>query len=336
MPDQVHFRLKQVSEDRVGLANWFGRNGQPGRFRRQAAGDSSALRAIESSLTRGAFVCRAGRPTERASGPFDPDQFANAWTRERRLVCTVLVLFAVVLCSALAASATEEPFLARTYTNRAGATLRYRLLTPTNYEAGRRYPVILYLHGAAGRGSDNLKPLDWGPRLIADSLRSAKHECFLVVPQCPRSEGWSNITPGGRPTPEKSLQLALELLTNGLPKEFNLDSARRYLTGVSMGGHATWALLCQDTGLFAAAVPVCAGGDARRVTDSIARVPVWVFHSDDDHLVPVQQARDFVKAWRAHHGEVRYTEYTGVKHSSWTKAYVEPTMYDWLFEKKTP
>lgn len=228
----------------------------------------------------------------------------------------------------------EEPFLARTYTNNAGATLPYRLLTPTNYNATRSYPVILYLHGAAGRGSDNLKPLDWGPRLIAEALKRGRHEFFLIVPQCSRSETWSNIAPGDQPLPGKSLQLALELLTNSLAKEFNLDPARRYLTGVSMGGHATWALLCQETGLFAAAVPVCAGGDARRVTDRIAKVPVWVFHSDDDHLVPVQHARDFVKAWRAHGGEVRYTEYTGVKHSSWKRAYVEPAMFDWLFEKR--
>lgn len=244
------------------------------------------------------------------------------------------VAFSVALLAFVFGIEAAEPFLARTYTNQAGATLPYRLLTPSNYDAARSYPAILYLHGAAGRGADNEKPLEWGPRLIAEELKRGKHEFFLVVPQCPRSEGWSNITPGEQPLPGKSLLLALELLTNSLPKEFNLDPARRYLTGVSMGGHATWSLLCRDTGLFAAAVPVCAGGDARRVTDRVAKVPVWVFHSDDDHLVPVQQARDFVKAWRAHGGEVRYTEYTGVKHSSWKKAYVEPAMYDWLFEKR--
>ena len=249
--------------------------------------------------------------------------------RHRKLFlrASLVALLLSYLCQASAA----EEFLGRTYTNRAGATLPYRLLIPPKYDSTRRYPVMLYLHGAAGRGSDNLKPLDWGPRLIADEMKRGRHEFFLVVPQCSRSETWSNIKPGDKPLPGASLKLALELLTNSLTEEFNLDPTRRYLTGVSMGGHATWSLLCQETGLFAAAVPVCAGGDANRVTDRIAKVPVWVFHSDDDHLVPVQQARDFVKAWRAHGGETHYTEYTGLKHSSWKKAYTETPMYDWLF-----
>jgi predicted peptidase len=227
-----------------------------------------------------------------------------------------------------------EEFLGRVYTNQTGATLPYRLLLPANYDASRAYPVVLFLHGAAARGADNLKPLDWGPRLIAGDMKRGRHEFFLVVPQCPRGDGWSNTVPGGQPLPEASLKLALEVITNSLAKEFHLDPTRRYLTGVSMGGHATWALLCEGTGVFAAAVPVCAGGDASGVTDHNARVPVWVFHSDDDHLVPVQQARAFVKAWRAHGGEARYSEYTGLKHSSWKKAYTEPELYDWLFAQR--
>jgi predicted peptidase len=140
--------------------------------------------------------------------------------------------------------------------------------------------------------------------------------------------------PGGKPLPGASLQLALEMITNSLAKEFHLDSARRYLTGVSMGGHATWALLCQEAGAFAAAMPVCAGGDALQVNSRNAQVPVWVFHSDDDPIVRVQQARAFVKAWRAHGGEARYTEYTGLKHGSWKKAYTETELYDWLFAQR--
>lgn len=244
--------------------------------------------------------------------------------------------FAILLIGIQApvALAAAEDFLGRTYTNQTGTTLPYRLLMPPKYDAKRSYPVLLYLHGAAARGDDNLKPLDWGPRLIAEELKRGKHEFFLVVPQCSRSDAWSNIRPGERPLPGSSLLLALDLITNALAKEFNLDAARRYLTGVSMGGHATWAVLCQDFGLFAAAVPVCGGGDASRVTDRIAKVPVWVFHSDDDHIVPVSHARDFVKAWRANGGEARYTEYTGLKHSSWKKAYTETELYDWLFSQR--
>jgi predicted peptidase len=242
----------------------------------------------------------------------------------------------VFLCSAVRGHAAESAgeFLGRTYTNKAGATLLYRLLLPPKYDSKRSYPVILYLHGAAGRGDDNLKPLEWGPRIIGEALASGGHESFLVIPQCPRSETWSNIKSGGQPLPGPSLNLALELITNVLTREFSLDATRRYLTGVSMGGHAAWALLCQNTGVFAAGVPVCGGGNAGEVNDRNAKVPVWVFHSDDDHLVPVQQARAFVKAWRANGGEARYTEYTGLKHGSWKKAYTEPELYRWIFAQR--
>ena len=249
-----------------------------------------------------------------------------------------LVAFALAcLFPAAHVRAAEGPgeFLGRTYTNQAGATLPYRLLLPPKYDAKRSYPVLLYLHGAAARGDDNLKPLDWGPRLIAEALKGGKHECFLVVPQCSRSETWSGIRAGGTPDILKSLQYSLELVTNALPKEFNLDPARRYLTGVSMGGHATWALACQRPELFAAVVPVCGGGDATRVNDRVARVPLWAFHSDDDHLVPVQHTRAFVKAWRDHGGKPHYTEYTGLKHSSWQKAYTEAGLYEWLLAQRS-
>jgi predicted peptidase len=237
-------------------------------------------------------------------------------------------------CFLAANGVKAEEFLGRSHTNKAGARLLYRLLVPPNYNAMRAYPVLLYLHGAAARGDDNLKPLDWGPRLIAETLKQGKHKVFVVVPQCSRDETWSGIKAGGTPDILSSLQLSLELLTNALAKEFNLDPARRYLTGVSMGGHAAWALTCQHPGLFAGVVPVCGGGDATRVNDRVARVPLWAFHSDDDHLVPVEHTRAFVRAWRRHGGEPRYTEYTGLKHSSWKKAYTEAELYDWLLAQR--
>jgi len=292
------------------------------------------LRRQDSAFpTRRAFTLSLAFPPCSQSGVLPP-QSKNHWSRFRGTTVVLVVLVGLFLWMTESPGSAAEEFLGRTYTNKAGATLPYRLLVPSKYDAKRSYSVLMFLHGAAGRGDDNLKPLDWGPRLIAEELKRGKHEFFLVVPQCPRSETWSNIRPGDQSLLGTSLLLALDLITNSLANEFNLDATRRYLTGVSMGGHATWALLCRDTGLFAAAVPVCAGGDASRVTDRIAKVPVWVFHSDDDHIVPVSHARNFVKAWRAHGGEPHYTEYTGLKHSSWKKAYTETEMYDWLFNQR--
>lgn len=273
-------------------------------------------------------------------------QFIDAYTDGElsRVVelCRRALLGACCLLLALppakaATSATDE-FLARVYTNAAKQTLPYRLLMPKDYDPAKRYPIILYLHGAAARGNDNTEPLSWGPRHFLDSTLRAKHGFFLVVPQCPANSGWveaSGLGFGGL-RESTSLKLALEVVTNALPKEFSIDPKRRYLTGVSMGGHAVWFLLNRRAGLFAAAVPVCAPGGAGNVTSAAAKAPVWVFHSDDDHLVSVEDAREMVKTWRAHGGNPKYTEYTGMKHSSWKKAYAEPEMFDWLFQQQLP
>ena len=242
-----------------------------------------------------------------------------------------------LLGAANAHSAATNEFVARSYTNAAHKVLLYRLLLPKNYDSTKPYPIVLYLHGAAARGHDNTEPLNWGPQLWLDELRRGQHEFFLVVPQCPSNSGWVEVGFGfGGMKESLSLKLALQVVTNALPGEFHIDPKRRYLTGVSMGGHAVWFLLNRRPGLFAAAVPVCAPADAGNVTDAATRTPVWVFHSDDDHLVAVQDAREMVKTWRAHGGNPKYTEYTGLKHSSWKKAYAETEMYDWLFAQRLP
>lgn len=262
---------------------------------------------------------------------------ARAWPEALKtsFILGAAMLFQVLVKDAAATDTNE--FLPRIYTNAAGRTLPYRLLKPKHFQAGQAYPIILYLHGAAARGDDNLKPLEWGPLLFLEPPLRDKHDFFLVAPQCPRDKGWVELSlPTLSAKESDALRLALELVRDALPREFPIDPKRRYLSGVSMGGQAVWVTLVRRPGLFAAAVPVCSGGDARTVTTAAARCPVWVFHSDDDHLMPVQSVRDLVNAWRAHGGMAKYTEYTGLKHSSWKKAYTEMDLFDWLFQQQLP
>ena len=209
--------------------------------------------------------------------------------------------------------------------------LPYRLLLPVPMDSAREYPCIVFLHGAIARGSDNEEPLNWGPRLLRENGQTNHASFFLIVPQCPKTLGWTSL-PGGKGV--DALSMTVDLLTNQLAKEFKLDARRRYLTGVSMGGIGLWGFMSQHPGVFAAGIPVCAAGTPSQVTREAARFPMWVFHSDDDHLIPVQSARDMVAAWKAHGGEAKYTEYTGLKHSSWKKAYLEPDLLRWLFQQK--
>ncbi len=256
------------------------------------------------------------------------------WFRGVRIACWCILLMGILPAQA----ADTNEFLARIYTNAAHKTLPYRLLLPKGYDPKQAYPVVLYLHGAAGRGSDNAEPLNWGPLLWLEPAMRERHRFFLVVPQCPHNGGWldSSWMGLGDARPGGPVRLALELVAEALHREFNIDSKRRYLTGVSMGGHAVWVILVRQPGFFAAAVPVCSGGSPTLVTDAARQCPVWAFHSDDDPLVPVEQARELVKAWRAHGGTAKYTECTGLKHSSWKRAYAEPEMFDWLFQQRLP
>jgi lysophospholipase L1-like esterase len=129
------------------------------------------------------------------------------------------------------------------------------------------------------------------------------------------------------------MQLALEALDT-VCKEFSVDSTRLYVTGLSMGGYATWDCVTRFPNRFAAGAPICGGGDEKTVTAAAAKVPVWAFHSDDDAVVKVIRTRNMIKAMRAAGGQPKYFEYFGLNHASWNKAYGEPEFLPWMFAQR--
>ena len=118
-----------------------------------------------------------------------------------------------------------------------------------------------------------------------------------------------------------------------MQKEYSIDPQRIYLTGLSMGGYGTWDLLARKPDLFAAGVPVCGGGD-ESTAEQIANIPIWVFHGDLDSAVPVSRSRTMVEALKKAGGHPKYSEYPGVEHNSWDKAYADPELMKWLFAQK--
>ena len=193
----------------------------------------------------------------------------------------------------LGASGTaQEPapidgFVARQFRGAAG-DLPYRLFIPDNYDPSRAYPLIVYLHGAAGVGRDNVAQISGGNRigshLWTSSELQARHPSFVVAPQSV-DKGW-----------QPRAQLVVDLIA-ALGKEFNLDRTRVYVTGQSMGGYGTWDLIVRWPNLFAAAVPLCGGGSVEAV-DAIRDLPIWVFHGARDQTVPVDRSREIVNAQR--------------------------------------
>jgi len=234
---------------------------------------------------------------------------------------------------------------ARVFEDATGARLPYRLFRPAGYDPSQRYPLVVYLHGAGGRGTDNLKQLTggnvWATRLFSSPEVQQKHPSFVLVPQInpgPFPDGWGGFTgrpPAGRKFVSGPAGEPIDLLIgliDSLGAEFSLDAQRVYVTGQSMGGYGTWAAITRYPGRFAAAAPICGGGDP----SAAARIgiPVWAFHGADDKTVPVEQSRMMVKALKAGGAKPRYTEYPGVGHNSYEKAFSDSELVEWLFAQR--
>jgi predicted peptidase len=224
-----------------------------------------------------------------------------------------------------------------------GTELRmpYRLLIPKALDPGRRLPLVLFFHGSGERGDDNQKQLHHGVGRFATPASQSEHPCFVLAPQCPTHLDNQPITWTGERDRMRSLKLAPEAaiplrtaleIVIAIQAKFPIDTDRVYVTGISMGGFASWEALIRDPQKFAAAIPVCGGGDAR-FARQIAHLPVWAFHGANDSTVPAQCSREMIEMIKKAGGHPRYTEYPGVGHNSWDRAYAEPELLSWLFSQ---
>jgi predicted peptidase len=234
-----------------------------------------------------------------------------------------------------------DMFLSRTITI-ASTEYHYRVFVPKDWTKKKKWPVILFLHGAGERGDDNTAQtsVGIGPAI----LRQQDTFPFVVVlPQCPKNSWWT------QPDMQAMALKALEQTAN----EFRCDSKRIFLTGLSMGGYGSWLIAANNPRKFAALAIICGGvipppgvnvpgpekiGVASddpygAIVSKIRHTPVWVFHGGADTVVPVSESRKMVDALRAQRGNVRYTEYDRVGHNSWDKAFAEPDLFPWLLSQ---
>lgn len=229
-----------------------------------------------------------------------------------------------------------ESFEARVYKDKQGE-LPYRLLKPANYDANKSYPLVLFLHGAGERGSDNKSQLVHGMKDFLSESNRNERPCFVVAPQCPKNEKWVDVdwSRDSHDTPKEpsdEMTRCFEVLKQ-LQSEFSVDADRIYITGLSMGGYGTWDAIARRPDYFAAAAPICGGGDPKDA-EKIAKLPIWVFHGDADGAVKVSRSRDMVAAIKKAGGDPKYTEYPGVGHNSWSRTYANPEFHKWLFSQK--
>jgi len=227
----------------------------------------------------------------------------------------------------------EKVLTPRVFKSSRGETLPYRLFIPLHYDRKKKYPLVLYLHGGGGRGNDNLKQIDGGNGYLIDFFTAdetqTRYPSFVVAPQSPM-EGWIETD---SITPTQYLHLVYELISE-LRRTFNIDEARVYVAGQSMGGFGTFAIISEYPRTFAAGVALCGGGDQSKVA-RLTNVPIWVFHGAKDESVPVERSRTIVAAIKnAGGGKVRYTEYPEMGHIIWPSVVKETELLPWLFTQR--
>jgi predicted peptidase len=249
----------------------------------------------------------------------------------------IVVALAVALVSVSPGSFADDDaildgFVAREYQSGAGVKLPYRLYVPAFAKHGQALPLILYLHGSGGAGTDNRKQISGGnavgTHVWIEAELQERHPAFVLAPQIPETSRWHSSN--DEPLPHVAALLGL---LDKLRSELRVDTRRIYVVGQSLGGFGAWDLIARYPDLFAAAVPLCGGGDTKRIL-SARDVAVWAFHGAKDATVPASRSREMVAALRTVSPSVRYTEYPDVGHDVWTRAFAERDLPEWMFAQR--
>lgn len=244
----------------------------------------------------------------------------------------ILILFLSVLNTQNIHSQTSL-FSYEQFVDEDGDTLKYRKLI-SDYDTVSKYPLVIFLHGSGERGDDNESQLKWGVQKLATDQIMKIHKPIIIAPQCPQKMRWGNydskdLSLLAQPTsPMESLLELIDQMISTMP----IDTNRIYITGLSMGGFGTFDILSRRPDLFAAAVPVCGGGDPASVK-SFAHVPLWIAHGALDDVVPPEFALKMYKALIKAGAKPGFTIYPDTGHFSWLAAYSDEHIIDWLFKQ---
>ena len=223
-------------------------------------------------------------------------------------------------------------------------TLPFRILIPKNYNTQRSYPLLIFLHGAGERGSDNKSQLVHGSSLFKSDDFKKKYPSIVIFPQCPAKSSWANVKRNDemltgkkfdffKEISENKQLIMVEKLLDFIKKKYNIDSSRRYVGGLSMGGMGTFELVARNPDYFAAAFPICGAGNPSW-SNHLKTTPFWIFHGEEDEVVSVDFSRKMYKALSKEKASVRLTIYPKVNHNSWENAFSDPDLMYWLFSNK--
>lgn len=250
-----------------------------------------------------------------------------------------------------------------------GITYPYRLFVPADYDSTRLYPLVLTLHGAGERGTDNERHIR--PHRLAtawaDPANQAEYPAFVLAPQVPPGSRWTS----DRPVDESAfipVQRATLAILDAVEATYSIDPDRLYITGLSLGGHATWDFIARLPHRFAAAVPMSGNADPTQA-ETLRHMPIWSFHGESDTVVRPNSSRALIQNMEDLRRAVVYTDcrrappqevnfncpstlpnstlaaaidahadliLTSVRaggHGPWSVWYDHPLLFDWVFSK---
>ena len=265
----------------------------------------------------------------------------------KRFIRTVIVLMIVGSLGAAALPVSAKTIVSKealsfVYENEdyGNYKIPYRLFVPADYDAGKKYPVLLFLHGAGERGNDNSSQFANAIQTLFTAREKLLKETIVIIPQCPAGEQWVNTSwsNGNYSTDKvkesKSLSTVIKILEK-VEEEYSCDTDRVYAFGLSMGGYGTWDLLARHGELFAAAVPICGGGDESKA-EALSDIPIWTCHSDKDPIVKFEGTERMYQAISAYgKGKITFTPVASSDHgAAWNAASSNKELIDWLYSQK--
>jgi predicted peptidase len=237
---------------------------------------------------------------------------------------TATLALALAATGFLAMNAPNTPQDERRFETTLKKDVRYGYLVslPANYDAApsETFPVIVFLHGSGETGADLAKLKTQGlAKLLEHRGDLPALAPFIVLsPQTPT-----------RPWDPEALDAWLDAALQGV----RADTHRIYLTGLSMGGFATWDWAGRHPERFAAIAPICGGGNMWS-TRQLGKTPIWAFHGGADSVVPVEWGQAMADGARKAGADVKWTVYPGVDHDSWTRTYANPELYAWFLKHR--
>lgn len=241
--------------------------------------------------------------------------------RMTRLLPALLLLSCALSLQAKPAGGKYQHCFADRWVAGKHGNILYRIHAPARVSKAASLPVVVYLHGSAKGGTDNIRQTKVA--VPASFIRNfSERPCILIAPQCDQGRNWKNL----------SGDSVLSLLDDFLKETSVADPKRVYLTGFSLGGYGVWHMIDKRPDLFAAAVPLAGAAHIGDVSH-IRGVSIWIFHGRRDKFVKVQHARDISRALKDKGIPHKYSE-LAAGHLITSQVFNQPEIHEWLFQQK--